>query len=86
MPNTRHYEHFYDQVGCNQIWNMGRGGVQPDAITFYDIPAHEHNVLYWNDAISITPWISHDELVLQFFGITDTCVELYAEEQGAAAQ
>ena len=85
MPNTRHYEHFYDQVGCNQIWNMGRGGVQPDAITFYDVPAHEHNVLYWNDATRITPWVSHDELVLQFFGITDTCVELYAEEQGAAA-
>ena len=64
---------------------MGRGGVQPDAITFYDIPAHERNVLFWNDATQITPWVTHDELVLQFFGITDTCVELYAEEQGAAA-
>ena len=83
MPNTRHYEHFYDQVGCNQIWTMGRGGIQPDAITFYDVPAHERNVIITTDSTRITPWVSHDERVLQFFGITDRCVEVYAEEQDA---
>ena len=85
MPNTRHYEHFYDQVGCNQIWTMGRGGVQPDAITFYDVPAHERNVIITTEDTRITPWLTHDERVLQFFGITDRCVELYAETGGTAA-
>ena len=86
MPNTRHYEHFYDQVGCNQIWTMGRGGVQPDAITFYDVSAHERNVIITDDRVVVTPWLSHDERVLQFFGITDRCVELYAENEVNAGQ
>ena len=77
MPNTRHYEHFYDTAGCNQIWEMGRGRVQPDAITFYDVPAHERNVIISRERMSLTPWVTHDERVLQFFGITDECVELY---------
>ena len=62
---------------------MGRGGIQPDAITFYDVPAHERNVIITTDSTRITPWDSRDERVLQFFGITDRCVELYAEEQDA---
>ena len=41
MPDTRHYEHFYNDEGCNQIWRLGRGRSQPDAITFYDIPVYE---------------------------------------------
>ena len=82
MPNTRHYEHFFDTAGCNQIWELGRGRVQPDAITFYDVPAHEHNVLISRDRMSLTPWVTHDERVLQFFGITDTCVELYVQNEG----
>ena len=81
MPNTRHYEHFYDTAGCNQIWELGRGRIQPDAITFYDVPAHEHNVLLSRERMSLTPWVTHDERVLQFFGITDTCVELYVENE-----
>ena len=83
MPNTRHYEHFYDTAGCNQIWEMGRGRVQPDAITFYDVPAHERNVILSRDRMSLTPWITHDERVLQFFGITDQCVELYVENENS---
>ena len=81
MPNTRHYEHFYDTAGCNQIWELGRGKIQPDAITFYDVPKHEHNVLVSRERMSLTPWVTHDERVLQFFGITDTCVELYVESE-----
>ena len=82
MPNTRHYEHFYDARGCNQIWEMGRGRVQPDAITFYDVGPHERNVILSRDRMSLTPWVTHDERVLQFFGITDQCVELYVESEG----
>ena len=64
---------------------MGRGRVQPDAITFYDVPAHEHNVILSRERMSITPWVTHDERVLQFFGITDTCVELYVESEAETA-
>ena len=59
---------------------MGRGRTQPDAITFYDVPAHEHNVILSTDRTSITPWVTHDERVLQFFGVTDQCVELYVAD------
>lgn len=85
MPSTRHYEHFYDLAGCNQVWNMGRGRTQPDAITFYDVPAHEHNVILSTDRTSITPWVTHDERVLQFFGVTDQCVELYVDDDTAGS-
>ena len=60
---------------------MGRGRTQPDAITFYDVPAHEHNVILSTDRTSITPWVTHDERVLQFFGVTDQCVELYVADE-----
>ena len=84
MPNSRHYEHFYDAGdGCNQIWEMGRGRVQPDAITFYDVPAHEHNVILSRDRTSMTPWVTYDQRVLEFRGITDTCVELYVEDESS---
>lgn len=45
MPDTRNYEHWYNDEGCNQIWRMGRGRSQPDAITFYDIHVHEFNTI-----------------------------------------
>ena len=64
---------------------MGRGRTQPDAITFYDVPAHEHNVLLSLDRTSITPWVTHDERVLQFFGVTDQCVELYVDDDMAGS-
>ena len=85
MPGTRQYEHFFDLAGCNQVWNMGRGRTQPDAITFYDVPAHEHNVILSTDRTSITPWVTHDERVLQFFGVTDSCVELYVDDATAGS-
>ena len=85
MPSTRLYEHFYDLAGCNQVWNMGRGRTQPDAITFYDVPAHEHNVILSTERTSITPWVTHDERVLQFFGVTDSCVELYVDDATAGS-
>jgi hypothetical protein len=66
MPNSRHYEHFYDRDGdrCNQIWEMGRGRVQPDAITFGHIPPHTHNVILSRERMSMTPWVTHDQRVL----------------------
>ena len=27
----------------------------------------------------MTPWITHDQMVLQFFGITEQCVEMYVD-------
>ena len=60
MPNTRLYEHFYNDEGCNQIWRMGRGRDQPDAITFYDVHIHEYNTILSLNRIQVTPWVSHD--------------------------
>ena len=60
MPNTRHYEHWYNDEGCNQIWRMGRGRTQPDAITFYDIHVHEFNTILSLNRMQMTPWITHD--------------------------
>ena len=65
---------------------MGRGGVQPDAITFYDVSAHERNVIITTEGSDVTPGLSHDVRVLQFFGITDRCVEVYAENEVNAGQ
>lgn len=76
MPNSRLYEHFYNDPECNQVWRMGRGREQPDAITFYDVPKHDHNKILLLNRLQITPWVTHDELVLQFFGVTKQCVEL----------
>lgn len=80
MPNTREYEHFYNDPDCSQIFRMGRGKEQPDAITFHDVPLHDHNALAFNDVNAITPWLTHDVLVLQFFGITEQCVKLVPDE------
>jgi len=33
--------------------------------------------------VSVTPWISQDEMVLQFFGVTDQCVEIKPDAVGA---
>jgi hypothetical protein len=74
MPNTRRYEHFFNDPECNQLFRMGRGREQPDAITFYDVPAHDHNTLVMNNRVQITPWITHDQMVIQMFGLTDRCV------------
>lgn len=82
MPNTRHYEHFYNDEGCNQIFVMGRGREQPDAITFYDIHVHEYNMILSLDRKEITPWVTHDQMVLQFFGVTEQCVDLWTEMEG----
>ena len=60
---------------------MGRGRSQPDAITFYDVPAHERNVIITTNPIRIRPHRTIDQRVLQFFGITDRCVELYTERE-----
>lgn len=45
MPNTRQYEHFFNDPDCNQQFRMGRGREQPDAVTFGYVPAHDHNRL-----------------------------------------
>jgi hypothetical protein len=82
MPNTRHYEHFYNDEGCNQVWRMGRGRSQPDAITFYDIHVHEFNTILSLNRMQITPWVTHDQMVLQFFGVTEQCVELLTDVEG----
>lgn len=76
MPNSRLYEHFYNDPECNQTWRMGRGREQPDAITFYDVPKHDHNKLLMLNRIQVTPWVTHDVMVLQFFGVTNECVEI----------
>ena len=81
MPNTRHYEHFYNDEGCNQIWRMGRGRSQPDAITFYDIHIHEFNTLLSLNRMQITPWVTHDQMVIQMFGITEQCVDLITDTE-----
>lgn len=76
MPSSRLYEHFYNDPDCSQIFRMGRGREQPDAITFYDVPRHDHNKILALNRIQITPWITHDVMLLQFFGITNECVEV----------
>ena len=68
MPNTRKYEHFFNDPDCNQIFRMGRGREQPDAITFGDVGAHDHNTLIMTNRIQITPWVTHDQMVIQMFG------------------
>ena len=60
MPNTRRYEHFFNDPECNQIFRMGRGREQPDAITFGDVGPHDHNTLIMTNRIQITPWVTHD--------------------------
>ena len=82
MPNTRRYEHFFNDPECNQLFRMGRGREQPDAITFYDVPAHDHNTLVMNNRVQITPWITHDQMVIQMFGLTDRCVAVRPDEVG----
>ena len=27
----------------------------------------------------MTPWVTHDQMVLQFFGITEQCVNMYVD-------
>lgn len=83
MPNTREYEHFYNDPDCNQQFRMGRGREQPDAVTFGYVPPHDHNRLIMTNQVAVTPWISHDEMVLQFFGITDQCVQIRPDAIGA---
>ena len=60
MPNTRKYEHFFNDPDCNQIFRMGRGREQPDAITFYDVGPHDYNTLIMTNRVQITPWVTHD--------------------------
>ena len=60
MPNTRRYEHFFNDPNCNQIFRMGRGREQPDAITFGDVGPHDHNTLIMTNRVQITPWVTHD--------------------------
>jgi hypothetical protein len=80
MPNTRKYEHFFNDPDCNQIFRMGRGREQPDAITFADVGPHDHNTLIMTNRIQITPWITHDQMVIQMFGVTDQCVDVRPDE------
>lgn len=80
MPNTRKYEHFFNDPDCNQIFRMGRGREQPDAITFGDVGPHDHNSLIMTNRIQITPWITHDQMVIQMFGVTDQCVDVRPDE------
>lgn len=81
MPNTSKYEHFFNDPDCNQIFRMGRGKVQPDAITFHDVPLHDHNSLIMTNRIQVTPWISHDQMVIQMFGVTERCVAIRPEPE-----
>jgi hypothetical protein len=81
MPNSKKYEHFYNDPDCNQIFRMGRGRTQPDAITFNDVNAWDYNSLLITNRFSVTPWVSHDQMVIQMFGITDQCVAVRVDEQ-----
>ena len=74
MPNSKKYEHFYNDPDCNQIFRMGRGRTQPDAITFNDVNEWDYNSLLITNRFSVTPWVSHDQMVIQMFGQTDQCV------------
>jgi len=81
MPNSKKYEHFYNDPDCNQIFRMGRGRTQPDAITFNDVNAWDHNSLLITNRFSVTPWVSHDQMVIQMFGVTDQCVAVRVDDQ-----
>jgi len=81
MPNSKKYEHFYNDPDCNQIFRMGRGRTQPDAITFNDVNAWDHNSLLITNRFSVTPWVSHDQMVIQMFGQTDQCVAVRVDEE-----
>lgn len=83
MPNSRKYEHFYNDPDCNQIFRMGRGRTQPDAITFNDVSAWDHNSLLITNRFSVTPWVSHDQMVIQMFGVTDQCVAVRVDEEAS---
>lgn len=76
MPDSRKYEHYYNDPDCNQVFRMGRGREQPDAITFGDVGPRDHNALLFTNRVRVTPWVSHDQLVIQMFGCTETCVEV----------
>lgn len=76
MPDSKKYEHYYNDPDCNQIFRMGRGREQPDAITFGDVGPNDHNSLLFTNRFSVTPWVSHDQMVIQMFGETETCVEI----------
>jgi len=76
MPNTSKYEHFFNDPDCNQIFRMGRGKHQPDAVTFGDVGPHDHNSLLMTNRVQVTPWVSHDQMVIQMFGVTETCVRV----------
>jgi hypothetical protein len=80
MPDSRRYEHFYNDPDCNQIFHMGRGKVQPDAITFEDVGPHDYNTLLMTNRFSITPWKTHDQMVIQMFGITEQCVAVRPDD------
>jgi len=81
MPNSKKYEHFYNDPDCNQIFRMGRGRTQPDAITFNDVNAWDYNSLLITNRFSVTPWVSHDQMVIQMFGTTDQCVAVRVDEE-----
>lgn len=81
MPNSKKYEHFYNDPDCNQIFRMGRGRTQPDAITFGDVNAWDHNSLLITNRFSVTPWVSHDQMVIQMFGVTDQCVAVRVDDE-----
>ena len=82
MPDSRKYEHYYNDPDCNQIFRMGRGREQPDAITFGDVGPNDHNSLLFTNRFSVTPWVSHDQMVIQMFGQTETCVEIRPDAEG----
>ena len=80
MPNSRKYEHFYNDPDCNQIFRMGRGREQPDAITFEDVGPWDKNTLLITNRFNVTPWVSHDQMVIQMFGETEQCVAVRVDE------
>ena len=81
MPDDETYEYFYNDPKCNQTWLMGRGGSQPDSITFYDVSEHDYNKLLFENRLQITPWISEDVLAIQMLGITERFIELAPEKK-----
>jgi len=83
MPNSKKYEHFYNDPDCNQIFRMGRGRTQPDAITFNDVNAWDFNSLLITNRFSVTPWVSHDQMVIQMFGQTDQCVAVRVDAENS---
>ena len=58
---------------------MGRGKSQPDSITFYDTDEHDFNRILIKNRFQITPWVSHDVMVIQMLGVTQNFVHLDPE-------